>query len=936
VDGGPSRESLDVVYDLLRDQLSATIALEKDELDEEISNHLQSRHQFMVEIVLNIVLLEEELNALELQITGFVNKSMSMSSEKKVDGEASGAGDAEVKGDIEGEAEPTARDESGADKAVKLTAGGEDATQDNEEPAKPRKTSRVGISSSKADAETLASLLLQHETSAQELEQRLLEKKQELEKKWRERLNRARSKRILELEESGMSHDDAVAAANKEFSSGQDGVASVAGAGTGAGTGGDADGPKAGGAWEGQEEAAAELRALEQERQQALQKLHAEALADIRKRGDEMAAALDDQLLSQRDSAKRKLAERLGNQRAKLFADNNIDMSAMEGHTDGEKEEKALAELPPAALDEYLKLKTQLEGDFDQQDRREDEEARTRRAAVLAFIKDQHDKEASRLQEEQEYLRNKRSKELQARLDRKKAEKVQQMLTAHPNLEAGTAVLLVEAESADDSAEEQATIDRECASSIANVDKEMSESLRQLHEKESQRLEQEYAYQEQRQKDKLNKALKERELRKKQKQEQEDLQQQMSQKQKEQQEQAAQAEKEDQAKQLQDALTQLRNEHDKQMEKLSDDLLTKKSQANKALEQRLQQQKEKVAKQQQEKQEQKLKGISLEEYITNSKHTQKRLQHRLSMLIQGSKKNISQLKSTFMIVNAKEGVNIAKGASGSKGDPVAAAQGLLIYSLVNEHLAIGFKKRCLYELTCLKKVQQGPDGLLSAADVSDLQSPQFMLRSNNDACDKLITRFGRDLKSMFESLESELQTTSSSLRESAYSEAKIRENVRQLYSNAFSSAMEEFRSLLLTVSGVWWDRKLLGTFLFDGENVASAKSVRLERLVEEPGAEVADDEEDEDHSPSRNTGNAGGGPTNAFVASFGKHFLGHIEDVLGIIAQYMTSAWNIVNVLLATNSKVCCLIEKVEVAEYICSVGHGGIGDGPRAQYHTQ
>jgi hypothetical protein len=72
VDGGPSRESLDVVYDILRDQLSAAIALEKDELDEEISNHLQSRHQFMVEIVLNIVLLEEELNALELQITGLV------------------------------------------------------------------------------------------------------------------------------------------------------------------------------------------------------------------------------------------------------------------------------------------------------------------------------------------------------------------------------------------------------------------------------------------------------------------------------------------------------------------------------------------------------------------------------------------------------------------------------------------------------------------------------------------------------------------------------------------------------------------------------------------------------------------------------------------------------------------------------------------------
>ena len=77
IDGGPSAEPVETVHDYLKDFLERDLAIEdnKDEIDEFVSNALEPRHKFVVTTILNMVLLEQQLEALEREIANHHSSS---------------------------------------------------------------------------------------------------------------------------------------------------------------------------------------------------------------------------------------------------------------------------------------------------------------------------------------------------------------------------------------------------------------------------------------------------------------------------------------------------------------------------------------------------------------------------------------------------------------------------------------------------------------------------------------------------------------------------------------------------------------------------------------------------------------------------------------------------------------------------------------------
>ena len=90
IDGGPSKVSLDMIYTFLKDSMqyeSSAYNDDEEEMEEVVSNAIQNKHKFVVDILLQMVLLEEELESLLEQIKNFTAISSSSSSpqeEKKI------------------------------------------------------------------------------------------------------------------------------------------------------------------------------------------------------------------------------------------------------------------------------------------------------------------------------------------------------------------------------------------------------------------------------------------------------------------------------------------------------------------------------------------------------------------------------------------------------------------------------------------------------------------------------------------------------------------------------------------------------------------------------------------------------------------------------------------------------------------------------------
>lgn len=70
VEGGPSRESIEVVYRYLQENVHADTDLNdiKDELEEFVSSELESRHRFLLDVMIKMAIFEDEYTVLERRL----------------------------------------------------------------------------------------------------------------------------------------------------------------------------------------------------------------------------------------------------------------------------------------------------------------------------------------------------------------------------------------------------------------------------------------------------------------------------------------------------------------------------------------------------------------------------------------------------------------------------------------------------------------------------------------------------------------------------------------------------------------------------------------------------------------------------------------------------------------------------------------------------
>jgi len=73
IDGGPTKESLEIIHTFLGDCFHDKLQIEdlQDEMEEVVSNAIEPRHKFVVDLILNMVSLESELEDLIKRIAAF-------------------------------------------------------------------------------------------------------------------------------------------------------------------------------------------------------------------------------------------------------------------------------------------------------------------------------------------------------------------------------------------------------------------------------------------------------------------------------------------------------------------------------------------------------------------------------------------------------------------------------------------------------------------------------------------------------------------------------------------------------------------------------------------------------------------------------------------------------------------------------------------------
>ncbi len=320
---------------------------------------------------------------------------------------------------------------------------------------------------------------------------------------------------------------------------------------------------------------------------------------------------------------------------------------------------------------------------------------------------------------------------------------------------------------------------------------------------------------------------------------------------------------------FQETLTKLRADHDKEVTRLSDDLLAKKASASRSLQSRLQK-RDAV-----NNTAASANCVSVESFISSKRMCHSQLQQRLQSLIVYSK---------TLILSQKRAAAVLQGNDTSLSKKiVTSAQGMLLYSSLCENFNIGLKKKCLFEISSVKTLMATSSTPLSITleDLNTLGSPKIVVDSLTEASDKIIVRLSRDIKSIFASLTSEKKCRSVELLEAGYSQQKVMEGELSLTENSVSAAISEVRQVMLILSAVWLDSNLLGAI----DRQAMLEVIKVDSWN---GIECVDDDDDETPSTSAKS---------KYNQQYGGMFQSWLISVLNLLTEFSVSMWNLKDIL---------------------------------------
>lgn len=826
VEGGPSRESLDTLYRYLKENVKGDTNLLdiQDEMEEVISNAIEQRHRFMVDILLLMGLLEEESAALNKRIISF---------------QAAGNGEEDDGSDSEGDSEDDddklaaeftkdatdSKDGGDAGEKNQSSSGksdgggvdvGADITEVVDEKGNPientasleAKLTSAAMSESLPDE--VAALLNAQHVQALKLQDDLQAKRDAHNKRLEDRLRKRRVDRVARLVAQGIPAEDAELLVDAEI----------------------------------EEERGAESESIDKELQEEETAHHISALMNLVEKSDNEAEKLSAQLEEGRLSKLQEVTEELNRKRedreVELMAVPGI--SAAEAHNMATEEIEHLLELKEDAIDEGLL--TSIEA---------------KRLGMLHVIKEKHDKESARLEQEARFNLAKQKKALGNRIEMRKKLRANELMQAGMSPDKALDQASIEAKSMLQEAESD--LEEMTQRNIDQSKRALLESMKAAQEKENERLANDLNGQEARRKAALQARLVEKEKRRIKILESEGIAPAKARKI------AAEETKADEAKAraaLENELKEKRASHSQEAGKLLDALSAKKAGASKELQERL-------AKRKKDGQakstgsgtkaggKEKSEG-GLGDSMTPAKRMelylgQMREQHRSSMsrlkhFIDKEKRlalrqceisqsqdlcsrDVDDMDSSMLHIDGSESMSSVE-QGGPRDLSTSLADVALLFTLVKEGLQTGFKKQCVYEIRAIKE----------SGNMRPLNSEE-RLNAVRDGTSQLIMRYGRECKSLMELQLAEKHRTRQKLMEDGAPPGKITELEQRFHARLLEAIRKQQTKAIMSICGLTLDMALLAPPTEDAHLSATRSSKAAALYADADDLDLDEDELDE-------------------------------------------------------------------------------------------
>jgi hypothetical protein len=918
VEGGPSRESLDTMYRYLKQNVkSDTNLLDiQDEMEEVISNAIEQRHRFMVDILLLMGLLEEESEALNKRIINFQaaangeeedDSDNGSGSEEESDGDGDVAGGAKGGGGGEGDNADSAgaggggagqeKDGIGGEGGAGAAAGADadaaaDAAEADADAAAgitPAESKLSVAAMSEALPEEVAALLSAQHAQALKLQDSLQARRDAHNKRLEERLRKRRGDRVTRLVAQGIPAEDAELLADAEL----------------------------------EEERGAESEAIDRDLQEQETGAQISALMDLVDKTDKAADGLE----AEEEGERRLRLAALQQDVERVREGREVELLAMPGisgeeaHSMAGEEADHLLEEGEYAIDQSLILAREA-----------------KRLGMLHLIKDRHDKEIARLEQEARFNLAKQKKALGARIEMRKKLRANELMQSGLRPDTALDQASVEAKSALQEAESE--LEENTQRQIDASKRALLESMHDANNRENARLAKDLSDQEARRKHALGLRLEEKQKRRVKILLSEGIAPARAQ-------QIASEEtraEDSRARAALDAeLAEKRASHSLEAGKLLSALNVKKSGASKDLQERLaRKKKDGQAKAAAAGGGGKAKGGGggkdasegmgdtltpakrMEMYLTQMREQHRNSMNRLKQFIEKEKRlALRHCESNETISEdlcsrdgddfEGSGLSLNRaGSSASNADMNAGPRDLsssladvaLLFTLVKEGLQTGFKKQCVYEIRAVK----------DSGNMRPL-NPAERLGAVKDGTSQLIMRYARENKSLMELQLAEKYRTRQKLMEDGAPPSKIAELENRFHARLLEAVRKQQAKAIMSICGLTLDMALLAPPLVEEQENLNDLSATMRRqkvaelcdaddidLDEEDLDEIGDAFSDDDVPGGLSAGRGG-------KASFQPAVLDWFNGVMNLQKQYAKPPHYLLRRLKAA---MCELLEEIE------------------------
>lgn len=865
-------------------------------MEEEVSNFLQDRHKFVVDILLTVVLLEEELDSLTQRIEEFELKQRELQS--KAQDEAANPGAVELARSADAEAvdeeqerliaqhraeletmkaqllakkeeqvrilrgsfdrsralgawvadvlaEGVRRASGAAEKAVdegaaKLAEEDILTKQTEEEEVLNMKISFEEQRETQIIDETLAAnkRILQHERDLEKLKASLADSQEAQSRALKVRLAKKRAERVSSLEEEGKSAAEAEVLAAKEIAVEEEiGLAEIA-----------------------------------KEVKNKVDAFIDTSLRDIKDQAEAAAERLENCLNAQKSEQQRALMNRLERRRKDCQRRIDAEAAAAGNTITAEQKEVLLAA-------QLAKVESAAEAEAALLEAENLAAVRVARGKMVQLVRTEHEKQCERLENELLAQKDKRVKDLKARLERKKAERAKEIMsTSNGATNSTVAVALANEEVSVEEKSELAKIGADTDKAMEEARKGVMENLVEVHQKETARLEEDMKYQEKMQRTNLanrlerqrkakerallaevatttameDKSAKERDIKARVESEMREV-----------------VKQEEEA--LQQSLEALKSQQAKESLQLSEELTYKKSSADKRLKERLAQRNSKTTQAATVKSNKTVAesstfrsdtpvlssipefaeavvvpepvddgSISVDEFLTNNKEEQKNLLARLDHFV--------HFEKTVNIAEKQVLVKAAPTKQKSEAALSDLAKTAILFDHIAEFMALGLKKTILYETKALKehasKAKTTYEGTgaprFSPTEVASLKTSPFAATSRAAASEKIVERFQRDIGALMDSQATERRSALADMSKAGSSATQMQATRQEMTDYHSETILSELEKAAITLVGVWIDPTLLAE-----TGATSNKHSSKKATIDAPEVEVDDDDEDE-------------------------------------------------------------------------------------------